>query len=182
MREFRDSNGVEWAVFLTERRQGAARDHYLPEEYREGWLVFESSEGEKRRLAPVPSNWESLEDEELAALCARATSTTSRTKERPSAPPGAHLENTPERGTPLRPQLRAIEHQLEEALGEVCSLPTPTKLNTGELIRVEETLALATEAAKEAVSLRRKLRADRGGADHGQSPDLPNTSGHDRHV
>jgi hypothetical protein len=61
----------------------------------------------------------------------------------------------------LRPQLRELETKLSTALDVVCELPRPPKLNTGELIRVEETLALATEAAKEAVSLRRKLRADR---------------------
>jgi hypothetical protein len=147
-------------VFLTERRQRpAARDHYLPEDYREGWLVFESSEGEKRRLAPVPGNWEALTDEELATLCARATVSAPRLKER-----------TADRAAPLRPQLHEMEHRLEEALGEVCRLPAPTKLNTGELIRVEETLALATEAAKEAVSLRRKIRADRGASGSGDSP------------
>jgi len=35
------------------------------------------------------------------------------------------------------------------------------RLDTGELIRVEESLALAAEAAKEAVSLRRRMHADR---------------------
>jgi len=53
----------------------------------------------------------------------------------------------------LQPQLRELETRLSSALYAVCGLPPPEKLNTGELIRVEETLALATEAAKEAVSL-----------------------------
>ena len=71
MREFRDANGVEWVVFLTAR--SVARDHHLPEEYREGWLVFESVHGEKRRLAPVPHNWDTLGDQELSRLCAQAS-------------------------------------------------------------------------------------------------------------
>lgn len=33
-----------------------------------GWLCFES-EGERRRLAPVPDQWESADDMTLAALC-----------------------------------------------------------------------------------------------------------------
>lgn len=41
----------------------------------------------------------------------------------------------------LQPQLREMETRLTSALGEVCELPPPAKLNTGELIRVEETLA-----------------------------------------
>jgi hypothetical protein len=35
------------------------------------------------------------------------------------------------------------------------------KLDTGELIRVEETLAIAAETAKKVVSLRRKRRSQR---------------------
>lgn len=33
-----------------------------------GWLCFES-EGERKRLAPVPEAWESVDDMTLAALC-----------------------------------------------------------------------------------------------------------------
>jgi hypothetical protein len=36
-----------------------------------GWLVFES-DGEKRRLAPVPERWEFTGDADLAALCREA--------------------------------------------------------------------------------------------------------------
>lgn len=151
MREFRDAEGAEWFVFFTAR--SIARDQHLPQEYREGWLAFESAAGEKRRLAPVPENWESLSGHELTALCAAATPQPSRKRADREAPPAQ-----PET---LQPQLRDMETKLSTALGEVCELPPLQKLDTGELIRVEETLALAAEAAKEAVSLRRKLRADR---------------------
>jgi hypothetical protein len=148
-------------VFFTAR--SVARDHHLPEEYREGWLSFESSAGEKRRLVPVPKDWEALTEKELRALCTSATAQAPR--KRPAAATADHAQDR-ERAMAhaaesLQPQLREMETKLSTALGEVCELPPPQKLNTGELIRVEETLALATEAAKEAVSLRRKLRANR---------------------
>lgn len=161
MREFRDAKGVEWVVFLTAR--SVARDHHLPAEYREGWLAFESAHGEKRRLAPVPENWDSLSDEKLSMLCAQAAPQSARKKaltdraEEHGSPENQSLESP----DAVQPQLREMENRLSTALGEVCELPPPEKLDTGELIRVEETLALATEAAKEAVSLRRRLRADR---------------------
>jgi hypothetical protein len=154
VREFRDADGVEWVVFLTAR--SVARDHHLPEEYREGWLVFESAHGEKRRLAPIPKNWEALSDRELSALCAQAAPQTPRKKA--SAP--SEAADRAESVDAAEPKLHELESRLSSALGEVCELPPPEKLNTGELIRVEETLALATQAAKEAVSLRRRLRAD----------------------
>jgi hypothetical protein len=161
VREFRDDAGVEWVVFLTAR--SVARDQHLPEEYREGWLTFESAHGEKRRFAPVPKDWESLTDQELSVLCAQATAPAQRRKGASSSE--AEFEELvsadAQPAESLEPQLRELETRLSSALGEVCELPPTAKLNTGELIRVEETLALATEAAKEAVSLRRKLRSDR---------------------
>ena len=65
-----------------------------------------------------------------------------------------------EEGRPLRPQLHQLEEQISEALEEVCDAPAASELNTGELIRVEESLAIAADAAKEAISLRRRLRED----------------------
>ena len=62
---------------------------------------------------------------------------------------------------PLRPQLERLEHKIEKSLGEVCAAPSVKDVNTGELIKIEETLAIVAEAAKEAVSLRRRLRKDR---------------------
>ena len=57
----------------------------------------------------------------------------------------------------LRPQLVRAERSLKRALDEVCHTDVAVA-NTGELIRLEEVLAIANEAAKEAVSVRRKLR------------------------
>jgi hypothetical protein len=162
VREFRDADGVEWVVYFTAR--SVARDQHLPEEYREGWLAFESAAGEKRRLAPVPKDWESLSWDELTALCTSATPQAPRKKiGSATVDQGDDRERAPAQAAEsLQPQLRELETQLSTALVEVCELPPAQKLNTGELIRVEETLALAAEAAKEAVSIRKKLRADRG--------------------
>ncbi len=73
---------------------------------------------------------------------------------------------------PLRPRLEKAEEVVEQALDEVCAGPPPQQLDTGELIRVEETLAIAAEAAKEAVTLRRKLRSqETSGEEHAGSTD-----------
>ena len=37
-----------------------------------GWLCFESN-GEKRRLTPVPMNWENANERVLSAFCDSAT-------------------------------------------------------------------------------------------------------------
>jgi hypothetical protein len=62
---------------------------------------------------------------------------------------------------PLTPELRAAELTLEQALASACAAQPASKADTGELIRVEEVLQVASEAAKRAISLRRKRRADR---------------------
>lgn len=56
----------------------------------------------------------------------------------------------------LRPQLVRAERSLKRAIEEVCHVNVAAA-NTGELIRIEEVLAIANEAAKEAVSVRRRL-------------------------
>jgi hypothetical protein len=154
MRHFRDEAGVEWKVFLTARGSDAvSREHSLPEAFREGWLVFESPR-EKRRLAPIPADWETLSDEALGALCTRAVTQAARPKLTDAKPSGSAAPD------PLRPKLHEAEQQLDKTLAEVCETPVASRLDTGQLIRVEESLALAAEAAKEAVSIRRKIRAD----------------------
>jgi hypothetical protein len=64
---------------------------------------------------------------------------------------------------PLRGKLEQVEHRLQAALGEVCEDNSGTsvrKPDTGELIKIDETLALAQEAAKQAIALRRRMRSD----------------------
>lgn len=73
---------------------------------------------------------------------------------------------------PLRPQLLRLEEKLQGSLDEVCDAPPVGQVNTGELIKMEESLAIAAEAAKEAVSVRRKLRADVRRSEPEQRPGL----------
>ena len=61
---------------------------------------------------------------------------------------------------PLHPTLQATESKLKEALDEVCEDTDVKKQDTGELIRIEETLDAAREEAKRAISLRRRIKRD----------------------
>lgn len=72
---------------------------------------------------------------------------------------------------PLAPELARTEEELDENLQRVCEEPSVSEVDTGELIRIEETLAIAARAAKEAVSLRRRVRAD--GASEGEDAKDP---------
>ena len=71
---------------------------------------------------------------------------------------------------PLQPQLERLENKIEKSLDEVCAAPSVKDVNTGELIKIEETLAIVAEAAKEAVSLRRRLRKDSETTSEGEQP------------
>ncbi len=65
---------VENAVHLIEQRVlGDRRSRFgmrgaVATEYSTGWLCF-ASEGEKRRLVPVPTNWMSANDAQVAEWC-----------------------------------------------------------------------------------------------------------------
>ena len=92
-REFLDETGRLWDVWdvrptAVERRVNADRRQapresadrrqrremrlVVPNELREGWLAFHTM-GERRRVAPIPSNWDSMPDDELARLVSAAT-------------------------------------------------------------------------------------------------------------
>ena len=60
----------------------------------------------------------------------------------------------------LQPTLMQAQKALETALDEACGVDLK-QVDTGELIRIEETLALASSAAKAAVSVRLRLRSER---------------------
>lgn len=55
----------------------------------------------------------------------------------------------------FEPELDRAKQKLAAALSEACEADVK-RLNTGELIRIEEVLAIANEAAKTAVSIRRR--------------------------
>jgi hypothetical protein len=69
---------VENAVHLIEqrvlgdRRGGSISRGAVASEYSSGWLCF-ASDGEKRRLVPVPVNWMSASDNQVAEWCRIAT-------------------------------------------------------------------------------------------------------------
>ena len=64
---------------------------------------------------------------------------------------------------PLHPKLEQLEVRLESTLAEVCEDISITDAETSELIRIEETLAYASEVAKQAISVRRRIDADGDG-------------------
>lgn len=65
---------------------------------------------------------------------------------------------------PLHPKLDEAQRALVVALEEACAADL-SKLDTEELIRIEETLEVASKAAKEAVSMRLRLGDQRARAD-----------------
>jgi hypothetical protein len=82
LREFTDGRGTSWRVwdvYPSPRTSASARAdsdsevlHVFPsKDHSEGWLCFESAT-EKRRLAPVPPEWETCDFTVLEQLCGRA--------------------------------------------------------------------------------------------------------------
>jgi hypothetical protein len=71
----------------------------------------------------------------------------------------------PDDARALEPTLQRAKKKLKGALDQACSTDVD-HADTGELIRIEEVLAIANEAAKEVVSVRRRLRT-------GHSADAP---------
>ncbi|HJQ18777.1 MAG TPA: hypothetical protein VJ867_00420 [Gemmatimonadaceae bacterium] len=61
---------------------------------------------------------------------------------------------------PLSPVLTHTELQLQSVLEEVCEDVSIPQTETDELIRMEEALAFASDAAKRAISLRKRIDAD----------------------
>jgi hypothetical protein len=66
-RLLRDGRGVRWDVFAVYTDARIAARWRLEPPFSRGWLCFESA-GEKRRLAPIPPEWQRLGNAQLAAL------------------------------------------------------------------------------------------------------------------
>jgi len=64
---------------------------------------------------------------------------------------------------PLEPTLIEAARTLKTALGQVCGTNVE-QADTGELIHIEEVLSIANDAAKQAISVRRRMRAKRSSA------------------
>jgi hypothetical protein len=68
----------------------------------------------------------------------------------------------------LQPKLERAQKALETALEEACGVDV-RDVDTLELIHIDETLAVASQAAKEAVSVRLKLRMERLRKENGEA-------------
>ena len=66
LRRFTDPAGTEWEVWDV-RPEEAHRALVPNAELEEGWLVFQSR-SEKRRLCPIPPEWETCSPERLSLL------------------------------------------------------------------------------------------------------------------
>lgn len=73
-REFTDSNGTRWLVWSTTPTQGAV----LGGDMQKGWLTFES-EAERKRLVPIPRDWEQAAADRMELYCRAAQAVTRTT-------------------------------------------------------------------------------------------------------
>ena len=67
IRDFTDAGGITWQVWATTPMRGEVRPQFAS-----GWLAFESG-AERRRLVPIPTEWEDVEEVRLCELLAQAT-------------------------------------------------------------------------------------------------------------
>ena len=65
-------SGPERRVGPDRRTRPSGGRTVVSPDFESGWLCFESDQGEKWRLAPVPEGWEVAEDDELWAWCKTA--------------------------------------------------------------------------------------------------------------
>ncbi len=73
-RMFVDSVDVEWTVreIASPSLVGALAKLLERDRRKSGWLVFESADGEKRRLVPYPPDWRTMSAFEIERWCMRA--------------------------------------------------------------------------------------------------------------
>lgn len=70
-RVFDDTSGKRWHAYAVHPSAGSVHGATLREEFKNGWLCFESRD-QLRRFAPIPVNWQNLAVEDLRLLCLRA--------------------------------------------------------------------------------------------------------------
>ena len=72
LRSFTDSTGHEWRVWNIVPQYGTGSDDdTLTPGLEGGWLCFEN-EGDKRRLCPIPEDWETADPAQLERYCGQA--------------------------------------------------------------------------------------------------------------
>lgn len=112
MRTYTDAEGTTWMVYLVSPT-GQSSQHLLPGDYKTGWLCFEAGDL-KRRLVPVPPDWEDCDPLRLdrylqaAAVAGRRLAPTSDGR---NAPVGG-----------LGSELRQVEHFFTRRLPSSLSL------------------------------------------------------------
>ena len=81
VRRFQDAVGTEWEVReIHVPSLSIVPRKFLPKpEFADGWLLF-TCEGERRRLAPCPSDWREVAPLQLAFLCSQAMRVAERTQ------------------------------------------------------------------------------------------------------
>lgn len=75
LREFTDRAGSRWRVWdiRPEQMHAGTRGQDFLKDVAHGWLAFEPARGgEKRRLSPIPANWEHASEDDLRAMLERA--------------------------------------------------------------------------------------------------------------
>ena len=77
----------------------------------------------------------------------------------------------PPESDPLRPMLKDAQQELAKHLDEACAHDDVEDVSTAQLVRLEESLTEAAAAAKQAVSIRRRLKTRHGQADPSASPE-----------
>ncbi|HEX6573779.1 MAG TPA: hypothetical protein VF042_02320 [Gemmatimonadaceae bacterium] len=64
--------GIERRIVADRRRHATRARMSVAAGFEQGWLCFESDRGEKRRLIPIPAEWDQLDDSQLTDLSRRA--------------------------------------------------------------------------------------------------------------
>ena len=116
LREFRDRDGVLWRVWDVSPAQvhPRSRDERLFMGYDQGWLAFESADGEmRRRLCPCPVRWEDASAQEMEALLAEAESVPARPHRAAAAP-----EPPGEVATEHEEEIARVSVEVRESGGE----------------------------------------------------------------
>lgn len=64
--------GPERRVSVDRRREDSSGKTLVSPGFEKGWLCFESTSGEKRRLVPIPDGWETAPADKLWLWCRNA--------------------------------------------------------------------------------------------------------------
>lgn len=78
LRNFTDSQGQVWRVWNVVPQYASSHDEdAMTPGLQGGWLCFENG-GEKRRLSPIPAEWENAAADALEGWCRAASAVTQR--------------------------------------------------------------------------------------------------------